>query len=111
CRLDVNQTRSGFHPRTRWAVNCPAMRRTSGAAFCRWTPRQSRRRHRYYHGGEPQRLRTNNTLDPAFSPYCRQLEYIKNDIGKRKARLLLSAIIRPNDKQKPITRHIQFADL
>ena len=37
-------------------------------------------------------LRTNNAPDPALSPYSRQLEYVRDQIGKKRARLLLSGL-------------------
>jgi len=37
-------------------------------------------------------LRTNNGLHPELSPYAVQLEYIQDEIGKRRARLLLSGL-------------------
>jgi dTDP-4-dehydrorhamnose reductase len=37
-------------------------------------------------------LRTNNAPDPTLSPYSGQIEYISDEIGKRKARLLLSGL-------------------
>jgi len=37
-------------------------------------------------------LRTNNAPDPALSPYSTQLEYLKDELGKRRARLLLSGL-------------------
>jgi hypothetical protein len=37
-------------------------------------------------------LRTNKAPDPALSPYAGQLEYIEEEVGKRKARLMLSGL-------------------
>lgn len=37
-------------------------------------------------------LRTNNAPDPELSPYSRHLEYVRDQIGKRRARLLLSGL-------------------
>jgi thioester reductase-like protein len=37
-------------------------------------------------------LRTNNAPDPALEPYSSQLEYLRDQLGKRRARLLLSGL-------------------
>jgi thioester reductase-like protein len=37
-------------------------------------------------------LRTDSDPDPALAPYSSQLEYVRDEVGKRKARLLLSGL-------------------
>jgi hypothetical protein len=37
-------------------------------------------------------LRTDSDPDPALAPFSPQLEYVRDEVGKRKARLLLSGL-------------------
>jgi hypothetical protein len=37
-------------------------------------------------------LRVDSNPDPALAPYSSQLEYVRDEIGKRKVRLLLSGL-------------------